>query len=143
MSAQTSSKDGPLRNNPSVLPCSGRLLRRAFLAVSLYNLAAPLIALPTRTQTPGPNPASWRELVGTYKEPVTGKSARILDKGGELFYQTADGLTVAEFHLVQAVPGDVFQTVETNNHQALSFFRDQAGKIAGLKFLGKIYLRDL
>lgn len=106
-------------------------------------LAAPLIALPTRTQTPGPNPASWRELVGTYKEPVTGKSARIVDKGGELFYQTADGLTVAEFHLVQAVPGDVFQTVETNNHQALSFFRDQAGKIAGLKFLGKIYLRDL
>lgn len=132
-----------------MLPCSGRLVpvptrsgRPAYLAFSLCLLLASLVALPVRTQTPGPNPASWRELFGTYKDPATGKSARILDKGGELFCQTADGLTVAEFHLVQALPGDVFQTVETNNHQELSFFRDQAGKIAGLKFLGKTYLRD-
>jgi zinc D-Ala-D-Ala dipeptidase len=114
------------------------------LAVSLCLLAASLVALPTgRAQNLSPNPASWLELVGTYKEPNTGKSARILDKGGELFFQTADGLAVAEFHLVQAAPGDVFQTVETNGHQELGFFRDQAGKIAGLKFLGNTYLRDL
>ena len=107
-------------------------------------LAASVVALPAaRAQTPGPHPSFWRELVGAYKEPTTGKSARVLDKGGELFCQTADGLAVAEFHLVQAAPGDVFQTVETNGHQELGFFRDQAGKIAGLKFLGNTYLRDV
>ena len=131
-----------MRNNPSAPLCSGRLLRRALFVASLL-LAASVGYPTTQAQTPSAKSASWRESVGTYKEPTTGKSARILDKGGELFCQTADGLTVSEFHLVQALPGDVFQTVETNNHQELSFFRDQTGKIAGFKFLGKTYLRDL
>ena len=127
-----------------MLPCSGRLLRRALFAATLGVLAAFVTGpFTAQTQTRSANSASWREFVGAYKEPTTGKSARILDRGGDLFFQTADGLAVAEIHLVQALPGDVFQTVETNNHQELSFFRDNAGKVAGLKFLGKTYIRDL
>ena len=82
------------------------------------------------------------ELLGTYKEPATEKRVRILEKGGQLYCQSADGLSLAEFHLTQVVPGDVFEIVETNTRLEVIFLRDKSGKVAGLKFGGRSFRRD-
>ena len=132
--------DIPLRNKfsdltePAVRSCPRTLI--LLLALTLCFAPCLVAQLATRTS------ASWPELVGTYTEPATRKSLRILDRGGQLFCQTADGLALAEFRLVQPTPGDVFETVETNAHQKVSFLRDKSGKIAGLNFAGKTFLRD-
>jgi D-alanyl-D-alanine dipeptidase len=81
-------------------------------------------------------------LLGTYKEQTTEKRVRILEKGGQLYCQSADGLSLTEFHLTQSLPGDVFEILETSTRQEVSFFRDKSGKIAGLKFGGRTFRRD-
>ena len=114
---------------------------RAHILILLLALAScfaprawPQVA--TRTAAPA------EELIGTYKEPATGKSVRILEKGRQLYCQSADGLSLAEFRLVQVLPGDVFEIVETNTRQEVTFFRDKSGKVAGLKFGGSTFRRD-
>jgi D-alanyl-D-alanine dipeptidase len=87
--------------------------------------------------------ARWAELVGTYSEPTTGKTLRILQNGGRLICQSADGLAFAEFRLVQALPGDIFEIVGTNTRQQVTFLRDKSGKISGLQFGGSTFRRDL
>jgi D-alanyl-D-alanine dipeptidase len=140
MSASAGSDGGSLKKKNStshktVFPPLARLL-------ILFLALAPLLPSRGSCQVASKTGESWAELTGNYKESATGKSLRILQKGGQLFCQSADGLAVAEFRVVQVVPGDVFETVETNNHQQISFFRDNSKKIAGLKFGGRTYLRD-
>ena len=133
-------KDKPLKNSSSALHTSSDQPYARFLTLLL---ALTLLSSPRASSqaVPTTGPA-WADLVGAYTEPATGKSVRILVKGGQLICQSADGLAVAEFRLLQAVPGDVFETVETSSHQQLSFVRDKSGKVAGLKFGGHTYLRD-
>jgi len=108
------------------------------LFLALVSCFAPhaLPQVATRTAAPA------EELLGTYREQATEKRVRILEKGGQLYCQSADGLSLTEFHLTQLLPGDVFEIVETNTRQEVSFFRDKSGKIAGLKFGGRTFRRD-
>jgi D-alanyl-D-alanine dipeptidase len=140
MFARISLKDRPLRKRSFALhkPAVQRPARILIIILSLTSL----FSLHASSQVVNAASPSWTELVGAYNEPATGKSLRILIRGGQLICQSADGLAVAEFRLLQAVPGDVFETVETNSHQQLSFFRDKLGKVVGLKFGGHTYLRD-
>src|SRR5260221_7522915 len=112
--------------------------RIPILFLALVSCFAPhaLPQVATRTAAPA------EELLGTYKEQATEKRVRILEKGGQLYCQSADGLSLTEFHLTQLLPGDVFEIVETNTRQEVSFFRDKSGKIAGLKFGGRTFRRD-
>src|SRR5579859_2875570 len=140
MFAGTTSKDRPLNNKISAHHKSLIHPRAHFLI--LFLALASLYSPHASSQIVNATSPSWAELVGAYSEPATGKSVRIVLKGGQLICQSADGLALAEFRLVQPVPGDVFETVEANSHQQLSFFRDKSGKVAGLKFAGHTYLRD-
>jgi len=140
MFAGTTSKDRPLNNKISAHHKSLIHPRAHFLI--LFLALASLYSPHASSQVVNATSPSWAELVGAYSEPATGKSVRIVLKGGQLICQSADGLALAEFRLVQPVPGDVFETVEANSHQQLSFFRDKSGKVTGLKFSGHTYLRD-
>jgi D-alanyl-D-alanine dipeptidase len=139
MFARTSSKDGPLRNNSfalrkAIVHPRARIL---ILFLALASVLSPRGSSQIATTTG----AAWGNLVGAYKEQATGKSLRILEKGGQLYCQSADGLALAEFRLVQVGPGDVFEIVQTNTRQEVSFFRDSSGKVSGLKFGGNTFLR--
>ncbi len=94
------------------------------------------------SQAPTTPTTSWADLTGTYKDQTSGKTLRILIKGGQLFCQSADGLAVTDFRLLQVVPGDVFEIVETSTRQEVTFSRDKSGKVAGLKFAANIFVRD-
>ncbi len=107
-----------------------------FLALASCFAPRVLSQAPTRTAAPA------EELLGNYKEQITEKRVRILEKGGQLYCQSADGLSLTEFHLTQLLPGDVFEILETNTRQEVSFFRDKSGKVAGLKFGGRTFRRD-
>jgi zinc D-Ala-D-Ala dipeptidase len=66
---------------------------------------------------------------------------RVLEKDGRLLCESADGLSLAVFHLVQNVPGDVFQIEEATSRQQIKFARDSSGNVAGLNFGGSAFLR--
>jgi hypothetical protein len=66
---------------------------------------------------------------------------RVLEKDGRLICESADGLSLALFHLVQSVPGDVFEIEEANVRQKITFTRDGSGKITGLTFGGDHFVR--
>jgi len=140
MFARTTSKDRPLINKTCALRKS-IIHARARILILFLALGSLIYTRASAQVAPATSPA-WADLLGAYSEPATGKSVRIVVKGGQLICQSADGLAVAEFRLLQTVPGDVFETVETSSHQQVSFFRDKSGKIAGLKFSGHTYLRD-
>ena len=140
MSAVTSSNPGPSKNGPSTLH-KAIVYARACILILFLALAS-CFSPPGRSQVAITTGTSWRDLVGTYREQATGKSLRILEKGGQLFCQSADGLALSEFRLVQVVPGDVFEIVETNTRHEVSFFRDRSGKVAGLKFGGNTFRLD-
>jgi D-alanyl-D-alanine dipeptidase len=128
-------KNKSLTLSMAILRPSTRIL---ILFLALVSCFAPraLSQVATRATTPA------EEFVGTYKEPTTERRVSILEKGGQLYYQSADGLSVTEFHLTQPLPGDLFEIVETNTRQEVSFFRDKSGKIAGLKFAGRTFRKD-
>jgi D-alanyl-D-alanine dipeptidase len=111
--------------------------RTLILVLALTSVLSPLGS----SQVPTTTAAAWQDLVGTYKQQAIGKTLRVLEKGGQLFCQSADGLALAEFRLVQVPPGDVFEIVETNTRQEVSFFKDRSGKVTGLKFGGNTFLR--
>ncbi len=69
--------------------------RIPILFLALVSCFAPhaLPQVATRTAAPA------EELLGTYKEQATEKRVRILEKGGQLYCQSADGLSLTEFHL--------------------------------------------
>jgi D-alanyl-D-alanine dipeptidase len=87
--------------------------------------------------------ATWRDLIGTYKEQATEKRLRVLEKDGRLICESADGLSVTLFHLIQPAPGDLFQIEETNAHQQVRFLRDTSQRVTGVNFLGDTFLREL
>jgi len=66
---------------------------------------------------------------------------RVLEKDGRLIYESADGLSLALFHLVQPVPGDVFQIEEATSRQQVKFTRDRSGNVSALSFQGSTFLR--
>jgi D-alanyl-D-alanine dipeptidase len=66
---------------------------------------------------------------------------RVLEKDGRLICESADGLSLAVFHLIQNVPGDVFQIEEATPRQQIKFARDSSGNVAGLNFGGNAFLR--
>jgi len=129
-----------LKNKSSALPSTiTRARTRIFpLFLALVWCFAPHAWPQVATRAAAPA----AELLGTYKEPATEKRVRILEKGGQLYCQSADGLSLAEFHLTQVVPGDVFEIVETNTRLEVIFLRDKSGKVAGLKFGGRSFRRD-
>jgi zinc D-Ala-D-Ala dipeptidase len=139
MSAATSSKDGPLKNRPSAHP-DYVVRSRACLLVLLVELTA-ILAAPSGAQSPVTNGASFHSFAGTYKEQSSERRVRVLDKDGRLIYESADGLSVALFHLTQAAPGDVFQIEESQTHELVEFVRDHASNVSALKFGGNTYLR--
>src|SRR5579863_5424622 len=142
MFAGTTSKDRPLNNKISAHHKSLIHPRAHFLI--LFLALASLYSPHASSQVVNATSPSWAELVGAYSEPATGKSVRIVLKGGQLICQSADGLAFAEYHLLQALPGDLFEIAETSTRirNELSFFRDKSGKVVGLKFAGHTYLRD-
>jgi zinc D-Ala-D-Ala dipeptidase len=139
MSGTTSSKDGPLRNKPSAPPESLSCPRACVLVLFLtLALASSPVAV---AQGAAANRAPLRNFVGTYKAQSSEKRVRVLEKDGRLIYESADGLSLALFHLAQPVPGDVFQIEEATNHEAVEFIRDRSGNVSGLTFRGDTYLR--
>lgn len=114
------------------------LTRILILFLALVSCFAPhaLPQVATKTAVPA------EPFIGTYKESTTEKRVRILEKGGQLYCQSADGLSLTEFHLTQLLPGDVFEIVETSTRQEVIFLRDKSGKVAGLKFGGRTFRRD-
>jgi hypothetical protein len=133
-------KGGPLKNKSSALP-NAIIHPRVPIFILFLSLAS-CFSPRCWSQVTTIASAGWAELVGTYNEPTTGKTLRILEKGGRLICQSADGLAFAEFRLVQALPGDTFEIVETNTRQQVTFLRDKSGKISGLKFGGSTFRQD-
>jgi D-alanyl-D-alanine dipeptidase len=139
MSGTTSSKDGPLRNKPSVHP---KDISSPRSGVIVLFLALALVFSPLGiAQGPAASSASLRDFVGTYKAQSSEKRVRVLEKDGRLVYESADGLSLALFHLARSVPGDVFQIEEATNHEQVKFVRDRSGSVSGLTFRGAAYLR--
>jgi D-alanyl-D-alanine dipeptidase len=138
MSATTSSKDGPLKSRLFAPP---KATHPAARFISL--LLALVFFSPPRafSQEPAPSSAQWRDLIGVYKEPASEKRLRVLAKDGRLICESADGLSLALFHLVQAVPGDAFDIEEASVRQKVAFTRDTSGKITGLTFGGNYFVR--
>jgi D-alanyl-D-alanine dipeptidase len=138
MSATTSSKDGPLKSklfapSKAIYPRS-RVLSLLLALASVFSPSA----LAQASATAGP---PWRDLIGTYKEQSTEKRLRVLEKDGRLICESADGLSLAVFHLLQALPGDVFEIEEANTRQQVKFVRDSSGKVIGLNFGGAAFAR--
>jgi zinc D-Ala-D-Ala dipeptidase len=137
MSATTSSKDGPLKSRPFAPPKAAYpgthflslLLALVFISPGAFSQDSPATSAPLR------------DLIGTYKEQTTEKRVRVLEKDGRLICESADGLSLALFHLVQSVPGDVFEIEEVSVRQKITFTRDSSGKIIGLTFAGNHFVR--
>jgi len=128
----------PLKNKPFALSRAIVRTPMLILFLALVSCFAPH-AWP-QGSTGAAAPAE--ELLGTYKESATEKRVRILEKGGQLYCQSADGLALTEFHLTQLLPGDVFEILETSTRQEVIFLRDKSGKVAGLKFGGRTFRRE-
>ena len=141
MSATTSSKDGPLRNNTSAHP--ENLLRSRLCALVSFLALVSVFAPSGFAQSGEAKSRPLHDFVGTYKERSSEKRVRVLEKDGRLIYESADGLTLALFHLVQSEPGDVFQIEETTatTRDQVKFTRDGAGNVAGLNFAEDTYVR--
>lgn len=139
MSATTSSKDGPLKNRVSALlshqlcPRAGVLLLFLSLTVSFAHRCA--------AQGSPARAASLHEFVGIYKEQFSEKRVRVMEKDGRLICESADGLSITLFHLVQLAEDDAFQIEEATGRQELRFFRNTSGNIAGVHLGGNAYLR--
>src|SRR5262249_31389767 len=129
MSATTSSKDGPLKNRPSAHPKSlfSQHVCAAFLA--LVSVSTPTAA----AQSAEAKSTSLHSFVGTYKEQSSEKRVRVVEKDGRLVYESADGLTLALFHLVQAGPSNIFQIEESPTHEPVEFVCDNAANVSALK----------
>jgi D-alanyl-D-alanine dipeptidase len=82
-----------------------------------------------------------REFAGIYKEQSSEKRVRVLEKDGRLICESADGLSLALFHLVPPGSDDVFQIEEATGRQQVKFFRNPSGNVAGLNFGGGTYFR--
>jgi len=139
MSATTSSKDGPLKNRPSAL-VSHYFCPRAGVLLLFLSLTLPF-AHRCAAQGSVPRAASVRDFVGTYKEQSSEKRVRMLEKDGRLMFESADGLSITLFHLVQLASDDAFQIEEATGRQELKFFRTPSGNIAGVHLGGDTYLR--
>jgi D-alanyl-D-alanine dipeptidase len=138
MSATTSSKDGPLRNRFSAPENHSRW----YAGISTFFLALALARSPLcRAQASNTSTNATRDFVGTYKEQSSEKRMRVLEKDGRLICESADGLSLAVFHLIQNVPGDVFQIEEATTRQQIKFARDSSGNVAGLNFGGSAFVR--
>lgn len=109
-------------------------------AVILASLAL-VLSSQAHSQVAAPPSTSWSDFVGTYKERNTEKRVRVLQKDGQLICETADGLSLNTFHLLQPVPGDAFEIEEAEIRQQVKFVRDGAGRVSGLTFGGRAYFR--
>jgi D-alanyl-D-alanine dipeptidase len=141
MSATTSSKDGPLRNNISAHPRD--LLRSRWCAL-VFSLALVSLSAPSGfAQSGEAKSGPLHDFVGTYKAQSSEKRVRVIEKDGRLIYESADGLTVALFHLVQSESGDAFRIEESTltTRDQVKFTRDGAGNVSGLRFAGGTYVR--
>src|SRR5215467_12421423 len=139
MSATTSSKDGPLKNRSSEQPEGLRPLRTrpALLVLALACLFPPF----GTAQGPPTGPASLGDFTGLYKEQSSEKRLRVIEKDGRLVCESADGLSLTLFHLVQLAPADTFQIAEASGREQVRFKRNGAGNVTGLSFGGETYLR--
>jgi len=139
MSATTSSKDGPLKSRPSAHP-KHLSCPRLGVVLLVLSLTSSLVAR-CPAQSPAANNASVRDFVGTYKEQSSEKRVRVLEKDGRLLCESADGLSLALFHLMQASSDDAFQIEEATGRQQIRFFRNSSGKVTELNFGGATYVR--
>jgi D-alanyl-D-alanine dipeptidase len=139
MSATTSSKDGPLRSRPCAHPKHLRCLRLSVASLLLCLTSAFVGSCPA--QSPAANNARFRDFVGTYKEQSSEKRVRVLEKDDRLLCESADGLSLALFHLLQASSDDIFWIEEAIGRQEIKFFRNSSGNVTSLKFGDSTYLR--
>jgi D-alanyl-D-alanine dipeptidase len=139
MSATTSSKDGPLKSRPSAPP---KQLAGPRLGAVLFflSLTSPFFAR-CLAQSPAADNPPFREFVGTYKEQSSEKRVRILEKDGRLLCESADGLSIALFHLMPSSAEDIFQIEEAAGRQQIKFLKNSSGTVTGLHFGDATYLR--
>src|SRR5215471_5340197 len=139
MSATTSSKDGPMKNRSSEQPEPRRPLRKRLTL--LFLALACLFPSSGTAQGPPTGPASLGDFAGLYKEQSSEKRLRVIEKGGRLLCESADGLSLTLFHLVQLAPADTFQIAEASGREQIRFKRNGAGNVTGLSFGAATYLR--
>jgi D-alanyl-D-alanine dipeptidase len=139
MSATTSSKDGPLKSRPSAHPkqLAGRRLGAVLFFLSL---TTPFLARCLAQGSAAGNPP-FSEFVGTYKEQSSEKRVRILEKDGRLLCESADGLSIALFHLTPSSPDGIFRIEEAAGRQQVQFLKNSSGTVTGLHFADATYLR--
>jgi len=137
MSATTLSKDGPLRKKFFAPPKTRFRWPACAVLLSLISV----LVLRTLAQGSATSTVSLHQFVGTYKEQTSEKRVRVLERDGRLICESADGLSLALFHLVLTDPEGAFQIEEATGRQQIKFFRNTSGNITGLNFGNDTYLR--
>ena len=140
MSATTSWKDLLLRSK-----CFAQTERLRFPRASaclLVVLLAFLLVSSAFGQGPVSKTPSLHDFVGTYKDQASEKRVRVLERDGQLLCESADGLSVILYHLIQEEPSsEVFRIAEaTTIRQQVKFVRDSSGSVSSLDFAGATYL---